>query len=1324
MSVARLPLEDRPPSIADYLPAFARNLHPAQQPAEKGHYFFEERVGVVAVADISGFTALTESCAALGAVGAERVHHLLDAFYDALIGEFNTRGGEVIDFAGDAVIAAWFTDGRDALGDCTRRVVEAAWRVVAMLDDYPVAIGPDSPEQRLRVRVVVCGGAFNLAIVGGVFDRWLTVMGGQPFGSLLRGLAAGGPGSVLVHDATAPGHLAGHYVADTPFIETLRPPDRDTADHAVPAEPAPLRANVARRYLPAALAESLELWNPSWLAEFRNASVMFVRYPDVAHFATGSANLLNSVVRATQVIVEGHNGVVLSLTTDDKGTYAIAVWGLPHASRGDNAVRAREAARQIASRLYGMGCSTAIGIADGRVMCGSRGGRGRYQYAVAGDTVNVAARLMTLADGTILALADQGEIIAIRGRAHPIHAEQLRWDRPEVHTARRVPEEPAQHPFQPLHGRDFELEALRQKLTAVRAGRNGVVVIEGEAGIGKTQTVEAFCRSLGDDVAVMRGRGSIHAVNTPYHGFGDIVRDLCAPLPEGPNQAAAIKDRLSGTYGLASPKAEELVAEIFRLDAAKISPGEEDNAAARAANIARSLGHVVARWRRERPIVVILEDCHWLDSMSWSLLRLLAVAVPSVLAILTRRSGEPIDDQAASAFLDEARVDRIRLMPLEQGASQELIRQRFRGERVRQDVLDFIYTRAGGQPLFTEHLVDALLKAGQLERESGEWRFNRPEAALETGVHAAVEDIIVSRIDQLPAAVGMTLKTASVLGGEISQDALHAIHPDTPTSNVLASHLTRLESELLVSPAARDGVYVFRHGLVGEVAYRLLPFRQRRELHRRAGLRLEAEHANDLERAYPLLAHHWARAEDPHRAFRYLYAAGMQASAAHASRETSILLGDALTYFDAGTETADKAQIRVNIEHHLGLAHFNLGNPKQSRDHFNRALKLMGFPVPLSLPGQVLSCMRHVAEQVLRRVGVVNTMNTGREAALRATRISTRLSHLSYFANDLGMLLANSLRCLNFAERAGLSGELAGVYAGMATTAAAIPSTTLADSYARRATAMVNRLDDVVANGQVQLFRSIYACSQGRWQTAVELADSALEIHRRLGDRRRLDESLVVLGFSAFFRGEYAAARAEFSRMEESSMRRGDVQVWAWSFLGLAKVELAEGRPHAALRYIARADALESDWLSHIEGDGLRAWCLLDRSSSAALAAAERALHQLSFARPSSFSTLMGTVGCARTLLELAARSPQQGTPRMSGVEPMLRKALRNVVHFSNIFVIAKPFRYELEARDLARRQRPDRALHKASLALRHANALDMAGEAREIERFIATLVS
>jgi hypothetical protein len=671
--------------------------------------------------------------------------------------------------------------------------------------------------------------------------------------------------------------------------------------------------------------------------------------------------------------------------------------------------------------------------------------------------------------------------------------------------------------------------------------------------------------------------------------------------------------------------------------------------AVRADNTNRLLVRLLQGVARSAPLVLTLEDAHWLDSASWTLARLVARDVPAVLLALALRSLGDTPLAEYTQLLQTPAASRIRLDVLSSAEAVALVCQRLQVQSLPEAVAALVQEKAQGHPLFSEELALALRESGLIHIDKGACRLTSDERDLRAlNLPDTVQGLVTSRIDRLTPAEQLALKVASVIGRVFTFPILYDIYPLEEDRPLLTKYLRTLEKLELTRQERPepDLAFVFKHMVTQEVAYNLMLVAQRRQLHRAAAEWYEKTSAENLAPCYPLLAYHWGKTDVVDKAVDYLEKAGEQALRTHAHEEAVAFLSKALAL------APDAEPLRRGCwERQLGEAYYAAGNLDQGLQHTQAALALLGFPVPAGRRRLLVSLGRSYLRQMLHRAWpsrYVGQEQDSRAAYLEATRAYERLAQIHYLNNAEVSCLHAAFRALNLAEAAEPSPELARCYANACAAFGLFARHRTAEAYARRALETAQLVEHLPSLTYVQEVIGIYHYGCGQWTKAQEDLERARETAERLADLRRWEGILFALVMMSCQRGDLIRGEELANQLYGSAQRRGIEQAQAWGLSGLLESLAPRDRADEAVRFqvggvMGLLEALldknkdRGDLL--VRGDKVLAYGLLSRAywrrgqQELALKAADRAAEISAQGSPISHYLLAGYAGIAEVYL-------------------------------------------------------------------------------------------
>ena len=637
---------------------------------------------------------------------------------------------------------------------------------------------------------------------------------------------------------------------------------------------------------------------------------------------------LREVMRAYSNTVAGEIARLEGHVAKFLGDGVQAYFGWPRASE-DAAEQAVRAGLAVATAVSGMSSGAGgllaarIGIATGLVVVGDLLGEGAAkEEAVTGETPNLAARLQQVAEPGTVVIADStrrlvGDLFEFVG----LGSLQLKGFAEPVQAWRVIGEGRAESRFEALHGahvtplvgRGEELDLMLSRWRLAKGGSGQVVLIFGEPGIGKSRLVLALREGLqAEHVTLVSYACSPHHLNSPLFPF---ISQLQREAQFAPEDAA--EKRLKRLELLLGENGEELssnaiqpFADLLGIPTERPSTQPDMSPQQRKAFLFRSFLDRLDRLAARGPVMMVLEDAHWLDPTSRELFDQIVDRLQDlpILVVATFRLELP------APWTGFPHVTLLMLNRLPQAQVALLVDQITEGKALPAEVLDQILARTEGVPLFTEELTKAVLEAGIL-RYTGA-RYVLAGAIPSLAIPATLHDSLMARLDRL-APVKEVAQIGACIGREFDHELLAAVVSMPEVE--LAAALDRLVAAELVfrrglAPAAS---YVFKHALVRDAAYESLLKRRRQELHARIATSIEALFPQLAEAQPELVARHFGEAGLADKAIPYWLRAGRLAAARSANME-------AIAHLRSGLECAqvlppEASRSRFELDLQLGL---------------------------------------------------------------------------------------------------------------------------------------------------------------------------------------------------------------------------------------------------------------------------------------------------------------------------------------------------------------------------------------------------------------------
>jgi class 3 adenylate cyclase/tetratricopeptide (TPR) repeat protein len=620
-----------------------------------------------------------------------------------------------------------------------------------------------------------------------------------------------------------------------------------------------------------------------------------------------------------------YSGYIVQSTGD--GIFAL--FGAPVAHE-DHAHRALYAAlrmqnemRRYSARLREVGnppLEIRIGINTGEVVVRSLRTAAHTEYTPIGHSMNLAARMQTLAPTGSIAVTEATQKLTagyfefkplgptrVKGVSDPVNVYEV-VGLGGLRTRLQIS---AQRGLSRFVGRQHELEQLRRALVLAQGRRGQIIAVVAEAGVGKSRLFHEFKLSQ-NNTFVMEAFSFSHGRASPYLPVIGLLKDYFRIGDQDDERTQ--REKITGRVLALDRALEDTMPYLFALLGIQEpgSPLDEMDSTVRRRRTREAIKSLIHRESLDHTLLLIFEDLHWIDTESQSLLDLLADSIgtaPILLMVNYRPEYE-------HHWSNKTYYTQLRLDPLGGQIAVEMLSELIGSAAELQTIRDLIIARTEGNPFFMEEMVRALFDQGVLAR-NGSVSVARPLASIQ--IPPTVQGILAARIDQLAAVEKELLQTLAVIGKEFPFGLVQRV--SQRTDNELERGLERLQlGEFIYErPAFPESEYTFKHALTQEVAYNSVLIERRRELHERTAAAMEEIFAAKLDEQVDALAHHYSRSGNAPKAVAFLRRAAEQARTRSAYDEALGYVNEALRLLADMPDSRERDRDEVAIHGIRGL---------------------------------------------------------------------------------------------------------------------------------------------------------------------------------------------------------------------------------------------------------------------------------------------------------------------------------------------------------------------------------------------------------------------
>ncbi|MGD0399369.1 MAG: adenylate/guanylate cyclase domain-containing protein [Syntrophobacteraceae bacterium] len=985
-----------------------------------------------------------------------------------------------------------------------------------------------------------------------------------------------------------------------------------------PRETKPLDYDRPRSYTPKYLADKILTTRSSIEGENKIVTVMFA---DVVN-STGMFEKLDP--EAVHEIMDGCFRLLIDEIHRHEGTInqflgdgVMALFGAPiahedHAQRACHTAlairKALEPYGESLQNLYGIDFNMRIGLNSGPVVVGSIGDDLRMDYTAKGDTVNTASRLEGASEaGQILVSRDTYRLareaftflamepIRVKGKRDPLIVYELHRSRLAPGKSRGLRD--LSYAFV---GRDHDMAQLKDIFAGLEVGRGQMVVVSGEAGIGKSRLLSELKRDITsrEEVHWLEGRCLAYTSSVPYGPFLELIRNHAGIRDELSEDHA--RRRLDLAVNQFSPGDAETKAIIANMMLLRLSSEEINLLKGIQGELLRQriFGLMVSFFTNlaeEHPTMLVIEDSHWADATSLELIEhLIPLTERLSLAIICVSRTETSETSEAWMRLITKLRERcsdgftnITLKPLSELGSLEMTARLLSLKNLPLALKELIAGRAEGNPFFVEELVRTLIERGALaQSEEGGWQATRLIESVT--VPDTLQGLLMSRLDRLPPETKWLAQQASVIGRIfLYRVLLHMAERETDVDNDLSCMET---NELIQERAHHPELeYMFRHALTQETAYQSLLAARRKELHCKTAQAIEELYSDRIAEFFTVIGEHFLRGEAWDRAFEYLIRAGDTATRLFALAEARLHYARALDALAHLPSTENNRRSKVDALIKQVSVSYAADSPEQNMARMNEADRLVQeLPGPDGIPGSdqlplarvrfwmgmihfVSNAMPEAIMYYRQVLAVAQKLGDPELLAVPSSAIGGAL----YFQGHFGKAKALFHQAITAFEQLGDWTEWirAVAYHGATLGATGFYAEGLAEC--QRALARARELNSLygIANSALGLSR-IYA-DAGNLACATEISRQVIEAAEQSGDRILVNLCYGNRAYAGLCAGQFEAAAESIAKCQAIAQEFGGqlagVDITAST---IAEMVLGKGQVEQALSLAEQAVAM------------------------------------------------------------------------------------------------------------------------------------------------------
>ena len=931
-------------------------------------------------------------------------------------------------------------------------------------------------------------------------------------------------------------------------------------------------------------------------------SVLFADVPGFTAFsenrdAEDVATLVNQLWTRADWIIEEYGGRI------DKhiGDAVMALWGTETA-REDDAERAVRAALQIQEMFKdGVGSlpiHLKVGINSGQALLSAIGTQG--EFTAMGDTVNTASRLVHSAnDGEVLISHNTYQLVRgvfdvqkqtplmVKGKTEPLQTYVVQRVRPR---AFRIGRRGVEGVTTRMVGRKTEFQTIQSALEqCVSSGHVSVVVVKGEAGLGKSRLIYEFEAWLDADPRnfyLFKGRADEETMNLPYSLLRDVFSNRFQ-IRDSDSQAEAREKLVQGMADMTGAESEEwasLIGELLGFDFSESTfvHGIRKDARQIRDRSFNSIAQFFTKLTQDSPIVLLLDDLQWADNGSLDLIEYLAkleTTLPVFILCAARPNLDETHPDWGSHFPLSTMIT-IRALDLD--ASRELV-----GEILQKvsdlphDLVETVAKNADGNPFYLEELIKVLIEDGVIVKGEETWQIV-PQPVTKLRVPATLTGVLQARLDRLPSTESEVLERAAVIGRTFWDEAVAAIRGSGTAQTVTGgeevySALSALRNKELVfshqpSTFARAREFIFKHAILRDVTYERVLKAKRKLYHRMAADWLIQQSGERIDEYLGLIAQHYELAGDPVHAVEFLARAADHSMRLSAYREALSTSERALALLASSDNTNPTMRARLLLT--IGIAHLWLTEHAMAAARFEECIALARTIHNRGLESKALARLGRIGleqgkfEQAERHLkislGIAQELNDIEVMAYT-------LAHLGYISHYQGRYTdaqRYGQQSYEFAKQSGDAMAQAFSLNMLAMISVNNHQFEQSHDYYLQAIEICQKAGDRYGLARAYNSLSELIRIQGKYAEAKPYTLEAIRLARELGNRYGLPIMLINLLFSQVGLGEIREAYASLRSALQLNTENDSISWVLFSLVGYANILAAEGKRQTALQIL------------------------------------------------------------------------------------------------------------------------------------------------------------
>jgi len=818
--------------------------------------------------DVYNFSTLCNRLMKEPESGVNKISSILHLHYDFLLENIIQCGGTPIFFVGDGLMTLWPTNKLNA-SESVRLAINCAFNILEQNETV------DDKNELISIHSVIAYGSWKMKELNGPYGKKLFSYFGNVFDELRTASKNRAPNQVLIRDSVfdfiqeevilEPLEYKTSILLKNPFSEKgLEKNKQVNWSYSKEA------LNRIEQFVPTTLNLPLSRERLSWLSELRPVSVVFVRFDNSLENTESKLHDMDELAKIITPLVEKHDGLLNMIWMDEKATNVLICFGPAPSAHIDNPLRSCKLAFEMSGVLKMKGYDSSIGIGSGIAYCGVLGNDILRQYTIIGDVVNLSARYAAIRTHGIV--CDETTYKASRKYVGFEPAIEVKV-KGEINMIRLFPISSIlaentlyiENDSSTIIGREKELIQLIDCFNKRNPQRSPIAILYGESGMGKSTLRKDFISQINKEDLVYSNSAIFIERKTPYYVWNEVFLSILG-LNSDPTLAGHIikRDEIQDRFGEKSCLLNVVLhtnfpeSDWFRSLTAVQKVNESHDL----------LLKILSDVSDQRKLIIMFDDAHWIDEISWRLIKSINLEIGNTFLILSIEGESNKKSVDYNLFKD---IEHIKLTELDEENLRNLLASKIGVTHVSDEIVALTKKVAKGNPLFSIEFINSLLEEDLLIVGVNSCELSKDATIGDHSLPETIRGALLRRIDNMDPGSQLTLKVGSVVGYKFGKEIVGDIYPIMNEKHFVSSYLEEAKSSGFLNDAIVDNYdgYLFNNSAIADVSYELILADQKTFLHEKSALWYEKNFEDNLQPFYVRLSYHWNQAGDKSKSIFY-----------------------------------------------------------------------------------------------------------------------------------------------------------------------------------------------------------------------------------------------------------------------------------------------------------------------------------------------------------------------------------------------------------------------------------------------------------------------